>query len=119
MDAKIKQALKTEKTIDITTIGRKTGLERRIEIWFHNIEGKIYITGTPSGKRDWYQNMIANPNFTFHLKQSVVADLNAKAYPITDEGERRGWFSSYLADSDRDVEAWIKDSPLVEVMFLE
>lgn len=117
MDSKIKRALETDKVIDITTIGRKTGKERRIEIWFHNVDGKFYITGRPGRKRDWYQNMVANPEFTFHLKESVTADLEATAHPMTDEAQRRAWFERYLAGSDRDVEAWTAESPLVEVTF--
>jgi hypothetical protein len=118
MDLKIKQALTSEKVIDISTIGRKTGKLHRIEIWFHNVEGKVYITGSP-GERDWYQNMLARPEFTFHLKQSVHADLDAIAKPIRDEDSRREWFSRYLANSDRDVEQWVRESPLVEVSFVE
>ncbi len=35
MDKKAKQALAQDQVIDITTIGRKSGQPRRIEIWFH------------------------------------------------------------------------------------
>ena len=117
MDSKIQKALETDKVIDITTIGRKTGKERRIEIWFHNMDGRFYITGRPGRKRDWYQNMVAHPQFTFHLKERVTADLPATARPITDASERRAWFERYLTNSDNDVEAWIVESPLVEVVF--
>jgi deazaflavin-dependent oxidoreductase (nitroreductase family) len=119
MDAKIQQALNTEKIIDITTTGRKSGDPHRIEIGFHNIDGRIYITGKPGRKRDWYRNMLANPNFTFHLKQGVVASLPARATPITDDDARRAWFTRYLEDSDNDVEQWIQNSPLVEVTVTE
>lgn len=121
MERKIEQALASEKVIDITTIGRKSGNPHRIEIWFHNVDGKIYITGQPGRKRDWYRNMLKHPEFTFHLKQSVHADLSAMAQPITDEDSRRNWFSRYLANSDREaeLETWIKNSPLVEVHFVE
>ena len=120
MDQRIQTALDTERTIDITTIGRKTGQPRRIEIWFHTVDGQIFITGSPSTRqRDWYQNMVANPEFTFHLKQSVNADLNATATPITDEDARRAWFTRYLTSSgrNRDIEQWVENSPLVEVTF--
>ena len=43
----VQQALTTGQVIDITTIGRKSGQLRRIEIWFHNLDGRLYITGTP------------------------------------------------------------------------
>jgi deazaflavin-dependent oxidoreductase (nitroreductase family) len=115
-DEQIEQALERDLTIDITTVGRKTGTPQRKEIWFHNLAGRLFITGLP-GRRDWYANLVANPNFTFHLKESVQADLPAKARPITDEAERREIIARVhqKLDGDRDLEAWVRDSPLVEV----
>ena len=112
MNEQVKQALERDRTIDITTIGRKTGLPRRIEIWFHNLEGRLYITGLP-GSRNWYANLVANPAFTFHLKESVQADLPARATPIIDEARRRDILARITGQ--RDLEAWVQDSPLVEV----
>lgn len=116
MDEKIRQALAQDRVIDITTTGRKTGQPRRIEIWFHNLAGKLYITGLP-GPRSWYANLTAHPDFTFHLKQSVRADLPARARAIRDEAERRTVLSQIVAklEGGRDLEAWVADSPLVEV----
>ena len=48
MDDQVRRALTHGHVIDITTIGRRTGQPRRIEIVFHNIDGRIYITGTPT-----------------------------------------------------------------------
>jgi deazaflavin-dependent oxidoreductase (nitroreductase family) len=116
MNEQIKAALARDQTIDITTIGRKTGQPRRIEIWFHNIDGKLYITGSP-GSRGWYANLLANPEFTFHLKRSVQADLPARARPITGESERREVLARIVEtlSGERDFEEWVKRSPLVEV----
>ena len=50
MNPQIAEALVHDRTIDITTTGRKSGTARRIEIWFHNLDGKLYITGAP-GRR--------------------------------------------------------------------
>ena len=116
MDDRVKEALERDRTIDITTTGRKTGLPRRIEIWFHNLDGQLYITGLP-GHRDWYANMVASPEFTFHLKGSVKVDLAARARPITDEAERREVMSRIIdgLGGGRDLQAWVKGSPLVKV----
>ena len=116
MDEKVKQALVQDRTIDITTIGHRTGQAHRLEIWFHNLAGHLYITGLP-GRRDWYANLRANPDFTFHLKQSVQADLPARARPIVDEDERRAVLAKILSKLDRqdDLEDWLAHSPLVEV----
>ena len=122
MDKQIRLALATDDTIDITTMGRQSGQPRRIEIWFRQINGRIYITGTP-GTRDWYANLLANPSFTFHLKQSLQADLPAHARIITNPDERRtiladlvmAWYHSQV-DSLDDL---IQGSPLIEVLFTD
>jgi hypothetical protein len=61
MDERVQQALARDRTIDITTRGRKSGQLRRTEIWFHQIDGQVYITGTP-GRRDWYADLLAPPS---------------------------------------------------------
>lgn len=116
MEEKIKQALAQDLTIDITTIGRKTGLPRRTEIWFHNLDGRLFITGLP-GRRDWYANLLAHPEFTFHLKESVQADLPARAIPILDKARRRDILARILQKlgGNRDLESRVEGSPLIEV----
>src|SRR6266478_9525144 len=90
LDERVRGALARGGTIDITTVGRKSGTPRRIEIVFHNIDGKIYISGIPSPtRRGWLANLEARPEFTVHLKGAVRADLPAKARIIDDEAERR------------------------------
>ena len=116
MDERIQQGLEQDRTIDITTKGRKSGQDQRTEIWFHNLEGKYYITGTP-GTRDWYANMVADAQMTFHLKQSVQADIPARARPITDDDERRQVFLGVFdkLEGHRNLDEWMSSSPLVEV----
>jgi len=119
MDEAIRKALERDRTIDITTRGRKTGRNRRKEIWFHNLDGELYITGTP-GRRDWYANLLANPQFTFHLKHSAQADLPARATPIVDRDTRRDVIARIhrRLGGNRDLDAWVDGSPLVRVEFL-
>src|SRR3954447_13070898 len=87
----IEAALRHGHTIDMTTTGRRSGEPRRIEIVFHNLDGRIYISGIPNrnGRRAWLHNLEADPNLTIHLKAPVVADLPATARVITDPEERR------------------------------
>lgn len=119
-----------ERTIDITTTGARTGRPRRIEVWFYRAEGRIYLTTTPA-RRDWYANIVANPDFTFHLKHGVHADLAAIGTPITDPVHRERVFRSVIADLNQPrnpagipqpvapLEAWLAGSPLVLVDFPE
>lgn len=118
MDDDIRRTLSHGHTIDMTTTGRRTGLPRRIEIVFHNFDGRIYISGMPSRrKRSWLANLEADPRFTLHLKgPRVTADLPAVARVISDEAERRAVVPRVAAVWRRqDVEAMIANSPLIEV----
>ncbi|HSS61672.1 MAG TPA: nitroreductase family deazaflavin-dependent oxidoreductase [Candidatus Limnocylindrales bacterium] len=115
----IAAALERGRTIDITTTGRRTGRPRRIEIVFHNIDGRIYVSGTPrTSKRSWLANLEAHPAFTFHLKGAVKADLPATARVITDEAERRAVLPDVARNWGRsDVDTMVRYSPLIEVTF--
>lgn len=116
---RIQAALERGHTIDITTTGRRTGRPRRIEIVFHNIGGRIYISGIPRrARRSWLANLDANPRLTFHLKGRVSADLGATARVISDEAERRAVLAHVArAWSRTDLEDMVRYSPLVEVTF--
>lgn len=135
MDAPIAAALALgpestmrDHTVDITTVGAKTGAPRRIEIWFHNVDGTVYLTGLP-GPRTWYANLLAHPRFTFHLKHEVQADLAATAAPVTDPVERERVFHAIVTGIDElyarrgsaqrvaHPDDWVARSPLVAVRF--
>jgi len=120
MKLEIARALEAGGLIDITTTGRKSGRPHRIEITFHQLNGKVYISGMP-GRRDWYANLVANPEFVFHLKRQVKADLPARARPIREAGERRELLTEITRSwgRERQLDRFLESSPLVEVTFLE
>lgn len=118
MDPAIRAALDGGGIIDITTTGRRSGAPRRIEIVFHNIAGRIVISGMPmQGRtRAWIHNLEADPRLVVHLKRGVVADLAASARIVTDETERRELLEHVARNWNRtDVDAMVAWSPLVEV----
>ncbi len=117
MDDAITHALAHDLTIDITTTGRKTGQPRRIEIWFHNLDGELYLTGLPR-PCSWYANLCAHPDFTFHLKESAQADLAARATPVLDAAARRDIIARIqkkLGRSGEDLEERVASSPLIKI----
>lgn len=120
-DDRIRRALSRGHRIDITTIGRRTGRSRRIELVFHNIGGRIYLSGLPARrKRAWLLNLEADPRLTFHLKGAINGDLPATARPITDEAERRAVLEQVARTWGRtDVDTMVAYSPLVEVTVLD
>ena len=115
-DPKVREALENDLVIDITTTGRKSSQPRRVEIWFHNLDGVLYITGLP-GTRGWYANILADPRMTFHLKETTTADLPARATPITDTAEKRRVMERICAKQGTldQLEARVSGAPLIKV----
>ena len=125
MDASVKAALESDKTVDITTTGRRSGRSVRIETWYYRSRGRYFLSGSP-GKRDWQANLIANPRMKFHLKESMSLTLDATAIPIKDIDERRAIISGFDRFQEgaetflgSDLDAWIEGSPLIELVFDE
>jgi deazaflavin-dependent oxidoreductase (nitroreductase family) len=122
MDTTVKDTLERGGVVDITTTGRKSGKDRRIEIVFHHFDGKFYITGKPGFKRDWLANLTAKPGFILHLRDTAAADLPVVARPITDEDERADVLYRILTESwgnekskaDHILPRWVDSAPLVE-----
>ena len=48
----------------VTTTGRRTGTEHRIEIWFALDDAKFYLLAEGRERADWIRNMRADPNVT-------------------------------------------------------
>jgi deazaflavin-dependent oxidoreductase (nitroreductase family) len=120
-----------DRTIDITTTGRRSGQPRRIEIVFYRFGDDIYLSGIPAPKpRDWLINLEAHPQFTFHLKHRVMADLAAVATVVVDSAERRRVLTVFVEEFNRRhggdtswpeavLDEWVAHSPLAKVTFEE
>jgi len=118
-DPEVDAALAADMTIDITTIGRASGKGRRIEIWFLNVGGRIFITGTP-GPRDWVANLAVDHRLMFHLKESTQADLAATARTVIDPDTRRMVFDDPSAHWYREqttMQDLLENAPMIEIFF--
>lgn len=121
MEREVKDAMDRGGIADITTIGRKTGKPRRVEIYFHQFDGHYYLTGRHGHKRDWEANIIANPEFTLHLKRGVEADVPVTGVSEPDPEERarilrRALIESWDSPPDRVEKAlhkWVDGSPFI------
>ncbi|HSB41714.1 MAG TPA: nitroreductase family deazaflavin-dependent oxidoreductase [Methylomirabilota bacterium] len=49
------------KYLYLTTTGRRSGLPRRIEIWFTRHRGCYYLVAEHGPKARWVQNILADP----------------------------------------------------------
>jgi deazaflavin-dependent oxidoreductase (nitroreductase family) len=118
MDPQIVAALGRSQLIDLTTTGRQTGQPRRIEIFLHNLGGRLVISGAPSRERTraWLHNVGANPAVTLHLKQGLAADVEATARVVTDPAERQQLLEGVARNWNRtDLDVMQAYSPLIEL----
>lgn len=113
----VRRALEHGHRIDITTTGRRSGQPRRIELVFHNVDGRIIISGRPGFPRGWVANLHADPSMTFHLKGAVEADLPAHGRVITDLEERERLLAPVARLWRMDLSVMVRSAPLVEVTF--
>jgi hypothetical protein len=105
------------RTIEITTLGRRSGLPVRIEIWWFHFEQRFLITGTP-GPRDWLANLRADPQLIVH---ALGRGLAAVTRPVTDRGFRRRFFTQPDADVDwylsqAQLDQLVDAAPMIEVL---
>jgi len=118
MDTAIAAALGRSQVIDLTTTGRKTGEARRIEIYLHNLDGQLVISGMPNPGRTraWIHNVAADPAVTIHLKGDVVADVPGVARIVTDPAERAELLAGVARNWNRtDLDAMQEHSPLMVI----
>jgi deazaflavin-dependent oxidoreductase (nitroreductase family) len=116
MDDSVRAALFQSQIIDLTTTGRRTGRRWRIEIFLHEQDGVLFISGMPRADRtrDWIYNIAADPRVVVHLKQSVAADIPATALVVTDPDERRPLIEAAAQRWGRtDIPAMLQHSPLI------
>lgn len=108
--------LASQQTIDLTTFGRRTGLPRRIEIWWFHVDGRFVITGTP-GRRDWFANVNERPEVVIHVDG---LDLPATVRTISDRQFRLRVFTHPRVSwyrTQAELDELVVDAPMVEVLF--
>ena len=118
MDTAIAAALGRSQVIDLTTTGRHSGEARRIEIYLHNLDGRLVISGMPNPGRTraWIHNIAANPAVTLHLKRGVVAEVPGTARVVTDPAERAALLAGVARNWNRtDLDVMQEHSPLIVV----
>lgn len=108
--------LAAHRTIDLTTFGRRSGLPRRIEIWWFHVEDRFIISGTP-GPRDWLANVKERPEVLIHVDG---LDLPATVTTVDERSFRRRFFTDpgvtwYRTQTELD--RLIEEAPMVEVLF--
>ena len=85
----------------LTTIGRRSGQRREIEIWFTQREGRYYVIAENGARAQWVQNLQVNPRVRWRVAEIAVSGqacvVDAAAEPALNEAvqvlsrEKYGW----------------------------
>ena len=71
---------------NLTTIGRKTGQPRTVELRFVYFQGSFYASSSRVEGKHWCQNMIRNPSVELNVQGDK---LSCVAQQVSDEARRR------------------------------
>jgi deazaflavin-dependent oxidoreductase (nitroreductase family) len=87
---------------DLTTIGRKSGLPRTVELRFIYHQGSFYASSSRVKGKHWCENLLENPAVVITVKGQKVAGL---ARQVNDDKLRREILAARdsLSDLDRIV----------------
>ena len=87
---------------DLTTIGRKSGLARTVELRFIYHQGSFYASSSRVKGKHWCENLLENPAVVITVKGQKVVGL---ARQVNDDKLRREILAARnsLSDLDRIV----------------
>jgi deazaflavin-dependent oxidoreductase (nitroreductase family) len=91
----------------LTTIGRKTGLPREIEIWFVERAGLLYVLTEDRHRSQWFRNVMANPTVTVKIAGRKWTAKGRVVDPHADEALYRE-----IQDLSRQKYGWGDGSPI-------
>jgi hypothetical protein len=63
----VTKAVQTEREVELTTYGRKTGNPSRRILWAYGDDDRVFIRSGQGLGRDWPQNLLANGRGILHV----------------------------------------------------
>ncbi|MCB1247556.1 MAG: nitroreductase family deazaflavin-dependent oxidoreductase [Acidimicrobiia bacterium] len=113
----IVQLLSDTRTVDFTTIGRRSGQPRTVEIWWFHHDGRFVITGTP-GRRDWLANVRADARVEVSTPYGVFSGI---ATEVTDDSWKQGFFGASASSwyrTQAQLDDLVATAPMIEITAL-
>jgi deazaflavin-dependent oxidoreductase (nitroreductase family) len=95
----------------LTTTGRRSGRQHRIEIWFAMRPGVVYLLSGGGDRSDWVRNLIATPEVELELgdeRRATTARI-VEAGSEEDALVRELLVAKYQPDADEDLTGWARD----------
>jgi deazaflavin-dependent oxidoreductase (nitroreductase family) len=77
-----------QKVLYLTTVGRRTGLRREIEIWFVVYRDRFYVLAETGEAAAWVKNIRHNPEVVVRIGERQIG---ARARVLDRETDRELW----------------------------
>jgi deazaflavin-dependent oxidoreductase (nitroreductase family) len=108
-DPSLSATAATEKEVELTTFGRKTGAPSRRIMWITARDGRLYVRSGLGLDRDWPRNLLANGRATLHI---AGQDIPVRARHVTDPAEARAMHAPIKQKYDAERPSSTGDEPL-------
>jgi deazaflavin-dependent oxidoreductase (nitroreductase family) len=91
----------------LTTTGRRTGRPHRIEIWFAERDGRLFLLAGSRERAEWVRNLQVNPRVTVELGTDTRPGLAHVLAPGTaDDRLARELLLARYASTEDDLRDW-------------
>jgi deazaflavin-dependent oxidoreductase (nitroreductase family) len=102
----------------LTTGGRRTGRPHRIEIWFAERDGRLFLLAGSRARADWVRNVQANPRVMVELGSETRAGVAHVLQAGTpDDRLARELLLAKYASTDDDLDEWGRTALPVVIEF--
>jgi deazaflavin-dependent oxidoreductase (nitroreductase family) len=103
-DAEFRAALSDAREVEITVIGRRSGDEISLPVWFVDEDDSLYLVPMTGSDSDWYKNLVESPSIRLAVDGKQIT---ARARPITDATAVADVLEKFRAKyGDSDVERY-------------
>jgi len=100
----------------LTTVGRSTGGEHTVEIWFAFHEGAFFLLSGGQGEADWVMNLRAQPGARLRIDDVEAAVVGDEPSPDDMvQAEARHLLREKYAYEGDDLVGWARESLLVRL----
>ncbi len=110
-DQDVLAAVASEREVELTTWGRKSGKPSRVILWIFSEGERVFIRSGGGLSRDWPQNFLARGRAVLHLKGR---DVPVTGQHITDPGLARNVSSMASRKYQANVQQSTGDEPLTQ-----
>lgn len=115
LDARDLDAVRNEKLIHLTTVGRKTARPHTVELWFATADGKVYLSHE-GARTDWMKNIEAEPRVSARIAKLKFEATARLARSDSIETGKMALYQKYYGPASKEIiDDWFSLSEVIQV----